>query len=299
MQISNSNSETKRYKHYKVCEDLHIHTFFSKDSKELPENYVKSGIERGLSYLGFSDHIDLDPFDKDFGYYNYDQARGSFLALNEKYESSINLLFGLEVTYQSTLEESVINSIQGKPYDYLIGSIHRIDGFTVSGPHGTGFFVGLDEITAYMKYFAELEKMVEMNYFDIIGHFDVIKRYGKNYYGSFRANKYREVIEKILRKALDRGMVLEINSSGFRQDLNEPYPSPDILSMYAEVGGREVVLGSDSHSTKHFGVLLRESVTSALSVSDFEVVVYNNRRKERLCSLSEIVKINEIGEAKR
>ncbi len=274
-----------------TCEDLHIHTLHSKDSKEIPEKYIKIAIERKMSYLGFSDHLDLDPTDKDYGYYKYEDVYKTFSILEGKYKDSINILLGLEVTYQSNLEKSIIDSVNMKPYDYIIGSIHRLQGFTVSGPHGLGFFMGKDESTAYNLYFEELEKMVEMSYFDIIGHFDVIKRYGKNYYGKFIPEKYKVTIERILKKAVQNNIVLEINSSGYRQDLNEPYPNFSILEMYRDIGGKKIVLGSDAHAVNQMGAFLKESIVKALAVSDFEVVVYRKRKQFFLCHLSEVVRI--------
>lgn len=274
-----------------ICEDLHIHTLYSKDSKEIPEKYIEVAIERKMSYLGFSDHLDLDPIDKDYGYYKYEDVNKTFSTLGEKYKDSINILLGLEVTYQSNLEKSIMDFVDMKPYDYIIGSIHRLQGFTVSGPHGLGFFMGKDELTAYNLYFEELEKMVEMNYFDIIGHFDVIKRYGKNYYGNFIPEKYREIIERILKKAVQNDMVLELNSSGYRQGLDEPYPNLAIVEMYGNIGGKRIVLSSDAHKLEHMGAFLKKTIAEALSVYDFEVVVYSKRKQFFLCHLSEIVKI--------
>ena len=63
----------------KIIEDLHIHTRVSKDCKENPEKYVVEAIRREIDYLGFSDHLDLDPVDKDFGYYNFDAAYNCLL----------------------------------------------------------------------------------------------------------------------------------------------------------------------------------------------------------------------------
>ncbi len=274
-----------------LFEDLHVHTLYSKDSREIPEKYVELAISRRLSYLGFSDHIDLDPTDKDFGYYSYQQAYESFRSISDSYSDKVNLLFGLEVTYQNFLESEIKRSIENKPYDYLIGSVHRVEGYTVSGPHGTQFFDGKTEEEAYTVYFDELERMVEMRFFDIVGHFDVIKRYGVRFYGPFRAEKYMEKIQRILEKVIQSGMVLEINSSGYRHELKEPYPSYEILSAYRELGGTKLVLGSDAHSTKHLGAFMRKAVIEALKIYDFEVVCFRKREQFTLCRLSDVAKI--------
>ena len=89
-----------------TVEDLHVHTKFSKDSKEEPERYITLAIERDIKYLGFSDHIDLDPTDKDYGYYRYEDALSSYNMLKKKYENNLNLFFATEVTYQKIVQRS-------------------------------------------------------------------------------------------------------------------------------------------------------------------------------------------------
>ena len=263
----------------KIIEDLHLHTHISKDSRQDGEKYIAEGIKRGINYIGFSDHLDLDPIDKDFGYYNYENAYRDYTLFSKKYNEQINLLFGVEVTYQSSLEKSILKNTEGKPYDYLIGSVHRLEGFTIAGKSGIPFFEGKNEKTAYMMYFEEMAKLVSMNYFQIIGHFDVIKRFGVEFYGKFYAEKYAAIIKDILREIVTQGAVIEINSSGYRQPPKEPYPSKEILQMYREAGGTEIAIGSDAHNIKHFGEGLEDALALAGSVFNFEIVAFKNKKK--------------------
>ncbi len=272
----------------KIIEDLHIHTKFSKDSKEDPEKYLVLSLERGIEYLGFSDHIDLDPVDKDYGYYKYDEAFSSYKELNDSFGDKLHFLFAAEVTYQPGLEESIGNAINGHPYDYVIGSVHRLQGFTISGLKGIGYFEGKDEFTAYNKYFEEVLKMAQTDFFQIVGHLDVIKRYGATFYGAFDASKYSRIIQKILLTTVEKNMVIEINSSGFRQGVGEQYPSKKILEMYRDIGGREIIIGSDAHTVNNFGAYLDEAVKNALSVYDFDVITFDKKKKINLCKLSDL-----------
>ncbi len=273
----------------KIIEDIHIHTRVSKDSKQDPYAYVVEALKRGIRYLGFSDHLDLDPSDKDYGYYKYENARSDFDSLIEKYGKKINLLFGVEVTFQTGLEKSILENTENKGYDYMIGSVHRLDGFTIAGTSGIPYFEGKDERTAYTAYFEEMKRMVDFDYFPVIGHFDVIKRFGVNFYGKFDAYKYEEVIREIFRTLVKQGNVIELNSSGFRQPPKEPYPSAEILRMYAEEGGTEVVIGSDAHTLKQFGQDLPETLCYAGKIFDFSIVVFTDGMKTSLGKISEFV----------
>ncbi|PMP82496.1 MAG: hypothetical protein C0175_03535 [Caldisericum exile] len=274
----------------KIVEDLHVHTKFSKDSKEEPINYVNLAMDRDISYLGFSEHIDLDPFDKDFGYYKFNETYEEYKRLKDFVDNKFELLFASELTYQSNLHSSIENEVLTKPFDYIIGSVHRIDGYTISGPHGVDYFKDIDEYTAYMRYFEEVLRLVETDYYDIVGHLDVIKRYGKNYYGEFHIDKYIDIITEILKIVIEKGKVIEINASAFRQGFSMPYPSKEILELYVNLGGREVVLGSDSHSAKQFNAYLEETILFARSVFDFEIVSYKMRNKRKVSKLSNLIK---------
>ncbi len=270
----------------KIIEDLHLHTHISKDSVQDGEKYVIEGIKRGIKYIGFSDHLDLDPTDKDYGYYNYEDALKDYDRLNKKYNRKVGILLGLEVTYQSGLEKSIRENTQGKRYDYLIGSVHRLEGFTIAGVSGLPFFEEKKERAAYKMYFEEMEKLVQMNYFQIIGHFDVIKRFGVRFYGKFRPSKYKSIIENILKEIVKQGIVIEMNSSGLRQPPREPYPSKEILEMYRDMGGTEITIGSDAHSIKQFGSGLEQVLSLAEEVYDFEIVTFVNREKVKLGKIS-------------
>ena len=50
--------------------DYHIHTEFSCDSEAKMENYVKQALERDIRMLCFTDHVDLNPEDYGYNYYN-------------------------------------------------------------------------------------------------------------------------------------------------------------------------------------------------------------------------------------
>lgn len=272
-----------------IIEDLHNHTYFSKDAKEKPENYLESAAVNGIEYLGLSEHIDLDPSDKEFGYYKYAPTRIKYNELKHLYENRLTLLFATELTYQSFLHSAIINEVISRPYDYIIGSVHRIMGFTISGIHGIEYFAGKSEYDAYMPYFEELLNMVETNFYDIVGHLDVIKRYGTNFYGTFHIDRYIDILTLILKKVIEKGKVIEINSSGFRQGLDEPYPSKEIISLYQSLGGKEVVFGSDAHDISQFGFKLAETMQLTLAVYDFDIISYNMREKVYVGKISKML----------
>jgi histidinol-phosphatase (PHP family) len=62
---------------------------------------------------------------------------------------------------------------------------------------------------------------------------------------------------------VDRGTALEVNTSGLRHGVREPYPSPDIVALFRALGGRAVTIGSDGHRETQFAWALRDGYAAA------------------------------------
>lgn len=58
-----------------------------------------------------------------------------------------------------------------------------------------------------------------------------------------------DIIEDILKTAIERGKGIEINTSCFRYKLPDLTPSREIITLYKKLGGEIITIGSDSHST--------------------------------------------------
>ena len=48
-----------------------------------------------------------------------------------------------------------------------------------------------------------------------------------------------------------------MNTPGWRYGLGAPQPTDDVLSLYRDLGGAIVTIGSDSHKPEHLGAYLR------------------------------------------
>ena len=90
-------------------------------------------------------------------------------------------------------------------------------------------------------YFDLLSDTVDAFDFDILAHIACPVRYMTTKHGRpTDVMRFEPKIREILQKVIDRGIALEWNSAGLRQ--NE-----EIFSMYYSMGGRLVTLGSDAH----------------------------------------------------
>ena len=260
--------------------NLHTHTTFSDGKGTVRENVI-SAIERGMVSLGFSDHsftgcdTSYCMLPEDYGKY-----KAEVLAAREEFGDRISIFHGIEKDYFSTLNPS--------DYDYIIASVHYIieGGKVFAIDHGRSYqdecveyAFGGDSLAMAKRYFSMVAEQARLVKPDIIGHFDVI-----NKFGMFRDDEgeYYEIAADAMRETLRYCKRFEVNTGAIARGYKEkPYPSPKLLSLLCELGG-EVVLGSDSHRPENLDFYFGESVEliraagfksiSRLTYSGFESV---------------------------
>lgn len=127
--------------------------------------------------------------------------------------------------------------------DFVFGSVHNIGSVKLRR-----FMESKTKDEAYAAYFREVLQMVQSTDIDVIGHLDLAKRYFFPRFGDYAFAEYRGIITEILQTAIARGIGIEINTSGYRNAVGVPYPSPDVLTLYRDLGGRRITIGSDAHS---------------------------------------------------
>ena len=129
-----------------------------------------------------------------------------------------------------------------------------------------------DEYFATMRSAAELCRELSATGrrpFDVISHFDYVKRYLRRYWGVAMGPIEPAVLDPILQALIDADVVPEINTAGMRRAEAEEYPSRSILKRYRELGGRAVSIGSDAHHSRDIGARFGE-VAERLQAIGFE-----------------------------
>ena len=225
--------------------NLHIHSNYSFDSELDPDWIVKESIRRGFQYISITDHLDLNPNDPAYGDYDYEKSRELVERLRRDYKD-INILFGVEIGFESTREQEIREYLYGKEFDFCIGSIHIMENMMISKWAQMVDREGQWDRIAL--YYQEELALVRSGLFSVIGHLDYYKKYmddqetAKNVW-----KEHRILIGEIFRVALDNNMLLEINTAGYIRKPREQYPSLSLLEYYKEMGGMGVTIGSDAH----------------------------------------------------
>jgi histidinol-phosphatase (PHP family) len=124
--------------------------------------------------------------------------------------------------------------------------------------------------------------MVQEGQCDIVAHADIVKRYGFDNYGPYRAELYEDEIRAVLQACAASGMALEINTSTLRRPIKESSPNKQIVRWFFEEGGRHITLGSDAHHPDQIAYGL-ESIVRWLPETGFDhLTCYSQRQPIRV-----------------
>jgi len=237
--------------------DYHVHSTFSCDGKSTINDYCERAIELGMREIGFSEHVDFDPADEGFGFFNYEGYTSAIKAAQLLFKNKLVIRKGVEVDYQSRFEDQIRNWLRGKNFDFVIGSVHYVKGEIIN----QHLLIERDLREVYSEYFIEVEKSIKSRLFQVIGHLDLIRKFAVNQPVQSRDADYRERIGMILEQIRDQKMFLEINTkpSALRRGSIEMLPSKETVRKYLNCGGKRVSLGSDAHSIEELGSGIKET----------------------------------------
>ncbi len=255
--------------------DYHMHCHFCRHATGGIEEYVTAAADRGLEEICFTPHIPLPGFRPGFFNDRLRMAEDEFPRYLEELERArarsrgITILSGIEADYIEGTEEYLERFLDAHRFDFVLMSVH----FIARWPDSQWVFgFGQDPrplASIYDDYLAAVRAGIATGLFDCVAHLDLIKQDGKPLLASHRAQ-----VEDILAACRDRGMSMEINTSGLRKDVRESYPAGDIVRVARDMGV-PLTPGSDAHAPLQAGVGLE-------TLQGFDLVRYRGRRMLRL-----------------
>ena len=257
--------------------DYHVHTFLCKHATGIPDEYVDTAIRSGISEMGFSDHCPWPSgFDPKYRMIpcEFQSYRKIVSDLKEKYKASIKVKYGLEVDWVPGKMDEVFQNLDKEDFDYLVGSVHYTDEFPFDNPDTVEKWreKGVAD-KVWHRYFDLVLQMVESGNFNIIGHFDLPKKFG--YYPS-SMDKINKLILEVFSIASGKNMAIELNTSGLRKPVKEIYPSAEILKL-AHKCNLMITLGSDSHAPNEVAANFADAVSLAKSTGYTHICSFDKR----------------------
>ena len=225
--------------------DLHNHTTLCNHASGTTKEYITQAIKQNIKVYGFSDHAPMN-FDPKYRmkYHEIDIYEDMVNSLAREYKDEIDIKLAYEVDF---IDKYTNEDIIKRDVDYLIGSVHFINEWGFDNPTFIGEYKNYNIDELYSLYFLAIENMAKSNLFHIVGHLDLIKVFNK------RPTKDIRLLAKDAIKAIkNSNMVVEINTAGFRKEVNEQYPCTNLLSLIYEEG-INITFSSDAHRVEDVG----------------------------------------------
>ena len=237
-------------------ENYHSHSEFC-DARASMSEIASAAYKAGFKVWGISPHSPICcPSGANMKAEDMDAYLEESFRLKKEYEGKMKILSGMEIDYISNDFGPHTDYFQSLPLNHRIGSVHFVwnkDGkpVDVDGP-AERFLRYLeteyDGDLRYVveKYFAMELEMLEHGGFDIIGHLDKIGDNGSHAWVELEDQPwYAELVEKVITKAVEKGVIIEINTKKFDTG-NRFFPAErwwPLLKKYEA----KLVLSTDAH----------------------------------------------------
>lgn len=180
--------------------DGHTHLENGDLTIEYVQEFVNEAVKKGITTLHILDHthrfkefefayekLKETPIQKEWLSKKFKNSLDDYMKLIEecrKIEFPIEVKFGLEVCYVEEYEEGLRELLSKYPFDYLIGSIHSINGLLYDMSFSKEILWDKYDVNdIYRDYYKSLFSLVKSNLFTQVGHPDTIKMF--HYYPAY------------------------------------------------------------------------------------------------------------------
>lgn len=242
--------------------DYHTHTKLCKHATGAPEEYIMAAEKAGLEEIGISDHTPWPSgYDADFRMLPEEiREYREIVAKLAKRTAKVKVKYAMEIDWVPGRMDEVWSHVDPETFDYLIGSVHYTDELPFDNPDHQAVWESVERSTAvWNRYYELLLEFVSAGGFEIIGHFDLPKKFGSI---PPSTDKLNALIDDIMTAAADNDIVMELNTAGLRKPVGEIYPSKQLL-LKAKAKGVQITFGSDAHRPEDVAANFAEAIILA------------------------------------
>jgi len=252
-----------------VIVDYHMHLRDPQEqiafTVEAIERFVATGVRRGVDEIGFSEHVYYfrqtheiwdQPYQHERCVYDLDAYCEAVL---EARRAGLPVKLGIEVDYVGDLQERLMELLEPYPWDFLLGSVHWIEGEAVDQQPGMWATHSVEEV--WERYFAALAGLAP--FVDVLAHPDLPKIYGQR---PDRPDRFYPQLD---------GVALEISTAGLRKPVGQLYPDYALLRANRGIG---ITLASDAHEPDLVGADFEQALELAEDAGIETVTVFEGRK---------------------
>lgn len=229
--------------------DQHMHTYFSPDSVEKFENYLKQSDKTLIT----TEHLDFfSPYQNqadvipDFPGYT-----AKIEQLNKEYDNRVRK--GIEVGFTYPDKDRIQDYLSGKDFDLILLSVHHNGQYNFMN-------IGNEDVplTEHLNdyYSRMLQAVQEFPNANVLAHFD----YGLRGY-TVTVDELRQVEKKLLKvfkTAVQNELAFELNTKSMYRHGNA-HLYEYAIDLYLSAGGKMFTLGSDAHKAEDYEFHFKEA----------------------------------------
>ncbi len=255
----------------------HVHSKWS-DGRNTLEELSAAARSAGLAEWGTSDHIVLRP-DGFLVSWTMDPARlpayvEAVRAIQASAPPEQPVRLGLELDYFPGRERELRELLADYPFDYVMGSVHYVDGLNVDSDHEQWQSLSPERVNEVWRgYWTRVAGMARSGLYTFAAHLDIAKTFAR-YPTADLGPEIATALDEIARA----GMAVEVNTSGWGRACAEPYPSQALLTACLARGIPSLV-NADAHGVEHLTRYLDRGLDWLRSAGYRQVVRFKRRRQ--------------------
>lgn len=240
--------------------DCHTHSRCSPDARSSMAEMAAGAVEAGVQEICITDHVDVHAWGDYVPPERYDWSPHveDCREARAKWGRQVTVGLGVE------LGEAITDFARAERYladlpeemDFVICSLHLM-----GEQYGRRdfYYITREDLRQYDNiidtYLGELLQHARWGKFDVMGHLTLPLRYITEKLGTaadFRGHEdqVREIFKALIQQGC--GIECNVNRGGL------PLPDREFLTMYRQLGGEIITLGSDAHRPQHVGRGIRE-----------------------------------------
>ena len=248
---------------------------FCNHASDTLEEIIQLYIEKQFAWVGITEHT---PVIIEESLYYPDEKKSSLTPklilerfgnymqecrrLQKKYQGAIHIFSAMEIETYTGYEQFVPYLISRFQPDYIVGSVHFVDD--IGFDYSPSFYekavqaVGdIDEL--YCRYFDQQYEMITILEPSVVGHFDLIRIFDREYKSRLLKPQILKKIERNLELIRKLDLIMDLNLRPMYKGAEEPYISRSILRLARELD-IAVIPGDDCHGLNTVGNYLNEGI---------------------------------------
>ena len=252
--------------------DAHVHLEKGKYCVEWIQEFIRYALARDIDEIYFLEHTHIfkecQSLYDEMSHYNAYQSQWyrkklkvarplkeymDFIENMKKEQFPIRIKFGLEVCYSPEHEEDIKRLKGTYPFDFLVGSIHFIDGWAFSHMKQPWKKEDYDLNSLYQRFYNLMRTLVKSKLFTGLAHPNSLQCFG-----AYPVNNYDVEYNELAAALKENHMYIE-ESSGLAINYgdSELGMNKEMLKAMQKNGVR-ILTASDAHVPQNVGRLIRE-----------------------------------------